>query len=77
MEWASRDCPDVDGGSATVTGGTTSYTIEGLEAYITYSITVEAGNAVGSAVSEPTTGRTNEASELITSCFLITSCAVF
>ena len=63
----SGDCPDEDGGSDTVTGGTTSYTIEGLEEYITYSITVEASNAVGSAVSEPDTGRTSEASELITS----------
>ena len=42
----------------------TSYTIEGLEEYITYSITVEASNVVGSAVSEPDTGRTSEASEL-------------
>ena len=62
--WTSGDCPDVDGGSDTVTGGTTSYTIEGLEAYITYSIAVNASYAVGSAVSEPATGRTSEASEL-------------
>ena len=61
--WTSGDCPDVDGGSATVTGGTTSYTIEGLEEYITYSITVNASNDVGSAVSEPATGMTSEASE--------------
>ena len=65
MEWTSGDCPAVDGGSDTVTGGTTSYTIEGLEEYITYSITVEASNAVDSAVSEPATGRTSEASELL------------
>ena len=70
VEWTSGDCPDVDGGSATVTGGTTSYTIEGLEEYITYSITVDASNAAGSAVSEPATGRTSEASELITSLYI-------
>ena len=62
VEWTSGDCPDVDGGSATVTGGTTSYTIEGLEEYITYSITVNASNAVGSVVSAPASGRTREAS---------------
>ena len=68
--WASGDCPDVDGGSATVTGGTTSYTIGGLEEYITYSIAVNASNAVGSAVSEPDTGRTSEACEFFTFTFL-------
>ena len=65
VEWTSGDCPDVDGGSAAVTGGTSSYTIEGLEEYITYSITVEARNAAGSAVSEPATGTTSEESELL------------
>ena len=59
----------MDGGSDTVTGGTTSYTIEGLEEYITYSITVNASNAVGSAVSEPATGRTSEASKFFTFTF--------
>ena len=71
VEWTSEDCPDVDGGSDTVTGGTTSYTIEGLEEYITYSITLNASNAVGSAVSEPDTGMTSEASELITILYLL------
>ena len=50
-----------------ITDRSTSYTIQGLEEYITYSITVDASNAVGSAVSEPATGMTSEASELITS----------
>ena len=51
------------GGSATVDG--TSYTIEGLEEYITYSITVTATNAVGSAISEVATVKTSEAGEVI------------
>ena len=53
------------GGSAVVAGTMTSYTIEGLEEYITYSITVNATNDVGSAVSEVATVRTSEAGEVI------------
>ena len=71
VEWTSGDCPAVDGGSAIVTGSTTSYTIEDLEEYITYSITVNASNAVGSAVSEPDTGRTSEACELIAILYIL------
>ena len=57
------DCPGVSGGSATVDGDTTSHTIEGLEEYTTYTITVTATNAVGSAVSDQATQRTREASK--------------
>ena len=53
------------GGRTTVTGDMTSYTIEGLEEYITYSITVTATNDVGSAVSEVATVMTSEAGEVI------------
>ena len=71
------ECSGVRGGRATVDGDMTSYTIEGLEEYITYSITVTATNAVGSAVSEVATVRTIEAGEVI---FQVTSscppCAV-
>ena len=58
------DCPGVSGGSTTVDGDTTSHTIEGLEEYITYTITVTATNAVGSAVSDQVTQRTSEASKI-------------
>ena len=59
------ECSDVRGGRATVAGDMTNYTIEGLEEYITYSITVTATNNVGSAVSEVVTVRTSEAGEVI------------
>ena len=72
------ECSGVRGGRATVTGDMTSYTIEGVEECITYSITVTAANNVGSAVSEVATVRTSEAGEVISqvasSC---PSCAVF
>ena len=59
-------CSGVRGGRATVDGVTTRYTIEGLEEYITYSITVTANNDVGSALSEVAIiVRTSEAGEVI------------
>ena len=61
----SGECSDVRGGRATVAGDMTSYTIESLEEYITYSITVTATNNVGSAISEVATVRTSEAGEMI------------
>ena len=57
------DCPGVSGDSTTVDGNATNHTIEGLEEYITYTITVTATNAVGSAVSDQATQRTSEASK--------------
>ena len=66
VEWRyDGECSDVRGGRATVPGSMTSYTIEGLEEYITYSITVTAANIVGSTVSEVATVRTSEAGEVI------------
>ena len=59
----SGECPDEDEGSATITDGSTSYTITGLEEDSSYTITVTATSAVGSAVSEPVTGTTEEARE--------------
>ena len=59
------ECSGVRGGRGTVAGDMTSYTIEGLEEYITYSITVTATNDVGSAVSQVATVRTSEAGEVI------------
>ena len=71
-------CFDVRGGRATVAGDMTSYTIESVEEYSTYSITVTATNNVGNAVSEVATVRTSEAGEVISqvasSC---PPCAVF
>ena len=79
VEWRhDGECSNVRGGSAIVTGSMTSYTIEGLEEYITYSITVTATNDDGSAVSEVATVKTSEAGEVISqvasSCL---PCAVF
>ena len=73
------DCPGVSGGSTTVDGDTTSHTIEGLEEYITYTITVTATNAVGSAVSDQTTQRTSEASKSVFQVYVIhcSPCVVF
>ena len=79
MEWTYvGKCFDVRGGRAAVAGTMTSYTIEDLEEYITYSITVTATNDISSAVSEVATVRTSETGEVISQ---VTSscppCAVF
>ena len=55
------ECPNEDEGSATITDGSTSYTITGLEEYSNYAITVTASNGVGIMKSNPVTGMTNEA----------------
>ena len=62
----SVECPDEDEGSATITDGSTSYTITGLEEGSNYIITVTATNAAGSAVSDPVTGMTREAGKKLT-----------
>ena len=62
----SGECPDEDEGSTTITDGSTSYTITGLEEDSSYTITVNATNAAGSAASEPVTGMTGEAGEGLT-----------
>ena len=65
VEWRyDGECSGVRGDRATVGGAMSSYTIEGLEEYITYSVTVTAGNDVGSAVSETATITTSEASKM-------------
>ena len=56
-------CSDKDMGSTTITNGSTSYTITGLEEDSNYTITVTAINAAGSAVSDPITGITEKAGE--------------
>ena len=79
VEWTyDGECSGVRGDRAAVAGDMTNYTIEDLEEYITYSITVTATNDVSSAVSEVATGMTSEAGEVISqvasSC---PPCAVF
>ena len=59
----SGECPNKDEGSATITDGSTSYIITGLEEDSSYIITVTATNAIGSAVTNPMTGMTGEAGE--------------
>ena len=59
----SGECPDVDEGSATISGSSTSHTISGLEEDSNYTITVTAINTAGSAVSVPVTAVTGEAGE--------------
>ena len=60
---SSRECLDEDEGSATITDGSTSYTITGLEEDSSYTITVTATNAAGSAASDPVTEMTGETGE--------------
>ena len=59
----SGECANENNGSTTITDGSTSYTITGLEEDSSYTIAVKATNAVGSAVSDPITGMTGEAGE--------------
>ena len=60
----SGECPDEDEGSTTITDGSTSYDIMGLEEDSSYSITVTASNAAGSsAVSNTVTAMTLETGE--------------
>ena len=57
----SGECPDEDGGNATITGGSTSHTIMEVEEYSSYTITVRANNLLWSAVSEFVSGVTKQA----------------
>ena len=59
----SGECSNEDEGSATITDGSTSYTITGLEEYSNYTITVTAADISGSITIDPVTGMTNEAGE--------------
>ena len=66
MMWqrdTSGECPDEDEDSISLTDGSTSYDIMGLEEDSSYSITVTASNAAGSAVSNTVTAMTQEAGE--------------
>ena len=60
----SVGCSDEDEGSTTITDGSTSYEIMGLEEDSSYSLTVTAANAAGSSeVSETVTAMIEEAGE--------------
>ena len=69
VEWAyGGECPGISGGSQNIgVGGGREYTIEDLEEYITYSITVRASNSLSSVDSTPVNRRTSEASKF-TNC---------
>ena len=56
-------CAGINGGSDSISGDMTNYTIESLEEYITYSITVRASNSESNEASEPVSGMTTEAGE--------------
>ena len=45
----SGDCPDEDEGNITITNGSTSHTIAGLEENSNYNVIVRAVNAIGSS----------------------------
>ena len=59
-------CPVEDRGNRTLTNDSSSYTIEELEEYSNYTITLMAINAAGSAVSNLVTRLTREAGEGLT-----------
>ena len=66
MMWqrdTSGECSDEDEGSTTITDGSTSCVIMGIEEDSSYSITVTATNSAGSAVSDAVTAVTLEAGE--------------
>ena len=67
IEWqrdTSVGCSDEDQNSTTITDGSTSYTISGLEEDSRYTITVTASNTAGSSeVSNSVTAVTEEAGE--------------
>ena len=69
----SGECPDEDEDSISLTDGSTSYDIMGLEEDSSYSITVTASNAAGSAVSNTVTAMTLEAGEIKLYCVVRTS----
>ena len=74
MKWertTSRECPGVDEGSTTITGGSTSYTATILELQEdnSYTITVTASNAAGSTVSVPVIAMTGEIGERLVICY--------
>ena len=62
----TRECLGRDFHIITISGGSNSHTITELVEGSSYTITVKASNATGSAVSDPVTGMTWEAGEGLT-----------
>ena len=58
-----EECSDENVGNSTIADGSTSYSIGNLEEGSSYTITVTATNAAGSAVSDPVMGVTEEVGE--------------
>ena len=66
MMWqgdTSGNCSTGDVGSTAIDGGSTSYQITGLQGKSNFNISLIATNAAGSAVCDPITAMTEEASE--------------
>ena len=61
----SGDCPDENEGFMTLTDGSTSYHITGLEEYSNYTITVMAMNSINTATSNNVTGMSQQAGKII------------
>ena len=60
VQWTyDGDCAGVSGGSASVGGDVTTFTIEELEEFSLYSISVNVTNTISSAVSNVVSGMTN------------------
>ena len=57
----SGECSDEDEGNTTITDGSTSYDIMGLEEDSNYTVSVMAINSIGNANSDTVTGMTVEA----------------
>ena len=66
----SGDCSDEDEDSMSITDGSTSYNITGLEEDSSYGITVDAMNSIGMATSNTATGMTQEAGKQQTVIFV-------
>ena len=56
----SGDCSDEDEDSMSITDGSTSYNITGLEEHNNYTITVAAMNDIGNATSNNITAMTEQ-----------------
>ena len=63
----SGECAYEDNGSTTITDGSTSYNITGLEESSSYIITVTATNMFGSVLSDPVSGMTGVTGQKLTS----------
>ena len=61
----SGECDDEDEGSTTITYGSTSYNVTGLEEDSNYTVSVMAMNSIGNANSNTVTGMTVEAGKKI------------